>query len=84
MDDRQKLREATKSLVRAQKSILKLLDESPKSIEGLNSAIVSTLKDRKLVEIDNNQIRLTKLGHAACELLSKAEDDLTVPVSIEK
>ena len=76
MDNEDKIREATKGFGRNQTYILRSLHLSPlplKQFSSLKSTVLN-LQDRELVELKGNQISLTELGQAVCELWQKQND----------
>ena len=76
MDNEDKIREATKGFGRNQTCILRSLHLSPlplKQFSSLKSTVLN-LQDRELVELKGNQISLTELGQAVCELWQKQND----------
>ncbi len=77
MDNSRKIWEATRTLGRNQRLIVKSLYLSPLPIERFSSvkSTVVNLQDRGLVELKNGLVSLTEMGQAVYELWQKTNDE---------
>ncbi len=85
MDDAYNIREATKGFGRMQKLILQSLYLSSEPIKKFTSvkSTLLNLQDRGLVQLKDDQVSLTDLGQAVCQIWQGQNDDGGVDFSPE-